>query len=262
MSRKKEILWSPHGDSTFLVQAADLRLWEWKQSSSGEDDSILSSVAHVTDGLALMKCTTWSSDPAHPHLVAVGLNNGRVQLLDLLARDGNDVRYEFAPRQARSCNTVSFNPVFHNQLLAGMDKGRNDPCLLIWDANVHTHNLPTSRSGRAFSNSAFHAGPPRAQPPPVAQEPLRAMLAGDPVTSATWIPSSPWLAAVAAGGRQIRLLDTRSDAAALGVSATKAINGLQADPMGETRILSYSEDGIIKVWDIRKLSAASGSVRK
>ncbi len=51
------------------------------------------------------------------------------------------------------------------------------------------------------------------------------------------------------------------DASSVAVITTKAINGMQADPLREHRFASFSDDGVIKIWDARKLSHGPVSCR-
>ena len=99
-------------------------------------------------------------------LVAVGQSNGRVALLRLRpttytaatatttttnsvygsrATSREDLGSvpntlgEFLPRHSRPCNVVAFSPLASSNttlLAAGLDKVRNDYCLLLWDAQV------------------------------------------------------------------------------------------------------------------------------
>ncbi len=35
----------------------------------------------------------------------------------------------------RSCNAVSWNPIYKNQITCGLDKVRGDFSILVWDVN-------------------------------------------------------------------------------------------------------------------------------
>ena len=37
------------------------------------------------------------------------------------------------------------------------------------------------------------------------------------------------------------------------IAHSRSVNGVNFDPFNDSRILTFSEDGIIKLWDIRKL---------
>lgn len=210
MSRKKSVLWSPHRDNSFLVGAADLRHWEWSLDANDEAPTI-SSVAHQSENLGLMRCFTWSFDPAQRDLVAVGTNSGRVTLLHLAGKDGPENRREFQPKQSRACNAVAFNPTFHNQLLAGMDKARSEPCLLIWDTNVQSiEDRPPSLSApipvQPVAGAGMHAASLRPLPK---VEPIRGFATAEGAVSATWFHENPSLLAAGLSSKGIRLYDAR-----------------------------------------------------
>jgi hypothetical protein len=47
----------------------------------------------------------------------------------------NSISKEFIPRNSRSCNALAWNPVYHNELAAGLGKVRCDFSTLVWDVN-------------------------------------------------------------------------------------------------------------------------------
>jgi hypothetical protein len=83
--------------------------------------------------------------------VAVGLTTGKILLIRLYeqalreaalienGRKSNNGSLQSAQypalgvKMSRPCNAVSFSKCYPNYLAAGLDKVRNDPCLLIWD---------------------------------------------------------------------------------------------------------------------------------
>ncbi|KAJ3259582.1 hypothetical protein HK103_002136 [Boothiomyces macroporosus] len=77
------------------------------------------------------------------------------------------------------------------------------------------------------------------------------------VTSASWLNSSDTV--VAGMGKQlIRGYDLRDnpDASPIFTISTKAVHGITSDPFAIQRFASFAEDGVIKVWDTRKISEA------
>lgn len=67
-------------------------------------------------------------------------------------------------KMSRPCNVVSFSPTHPHLLAAGLDKVRNDPCLLVWDisqaiepssAGPQTPTTPYYRPSSARSTSGF-----------------------------------------------------------------------------------------------------------
>jgi WD repeat-containing protein mio len=76
------------------------------------------------------------------NLVAVGLHNGKVQLVNFSG--GNKIVQEFSPRHSRTCNAIAWNPVYTNQIAAGLDKVRGDCSTLVWDLNRGIAASPSS----------------------------------------------------------------------------------------------------------------------
>lgn len=53
---------------------------------------------------------------------------------------------EFSPRIARTCNVVSFCPTDSRLLLTGLDKVRNDFCLMVYDIEHSSRSLFTNNT--------------------------------------------------------------------------------------------------------------------
>lgn len=64
-------------------------------------------------------------------------------------------------KMSRSSNVVSFSETYPHLLAAGLDKVRNDPCLLVWDVSRSLDsycNTPTgSQTPTAFPSIRGHA---------------------------------------------------------------------------------------------------------
>ncbi|KAF9996997.1 hypothetical protein BGZ79_009266 [Entomortierella chlamydospora] len=103
-----------------------------------------------------MKCFTWSPDPNYMDLTAVGLTTGKTLLIRMHRSDpwvfeekGTEFRPDtprqvsiaqnqrtypsFVARHSRACNVVAFSKGCPNLLAVGLDKVRNDYCLMVWD---------------------------------------------------------------------------------------------------------------------------------
>ena len=78
-------------------------------------------------------------------------------------------------------------------------------------------------------------------------------------TSLAWHPSTAALLAVGTGSKWLRLYDTRDGvrggASASVVAHSRAVLGLRYDPHLHHRVASWSEDGLVKVWDHRQLTS-------
>ncbi|KAF8977016.1 hypothetical protein BGZ46_007727 [Entomortierella lignicola] len=103
-----------------------------------------------------MKCFTWSPDPNYMDLTAVGMTTGKTLLIRMHKSEpwiyeekGNEFRPDtprqvsiaqnqrtyptFSARHSRACNVVAFSKGHPNLLAVGLDKVRNDYCLMVWD---------------------------------------------------------------------------------------------------------------------------------
>lgn len=59
------------------------------------------------------------------------------------------------------------------------------------------------------------------------------------------------------GNKYVRVYDIRTDPGSNPIQfATKAVHGITVDPFSPYRAASYSEEGIIKLWDLRKTNDA------
>jgi hypothetical protein len=74
-------------------------------------------------------------------LIAVGCSNGKTILTRTQSFTGSfsikqdEFIAEYVPKHARACNVVDFCPSQNQWLLSGLDKVRNDHCVLVWDLN-------------------------------------------------------------------------------------------------------------------------------
>ena len=83
-----------------------------------------------------MKTFAWDAHPsAEDDLVGLGLTNGRVMLMRV-ASNRSESLGELAPRLSRPCNVVQFSFGGTHLVAAGLEKVRNDSCLLVWDIGI------------------------------------------------------------------------------------------------------------------------------
>lgn len=80
-----------------------------------------------------VKCMSWS--PSLQSIIAVGLPNGRVQLVNFSSP--NRITKEFVPKHSRTCNSLAWNPVYNNQLAAGLDKVRGEYSIPMLSFSLH-----------------------------------------------------------------------------------------------------------------------------
>lgn len=224
-----------------------------------------------------MKCFSWSPDPAIDDLVAVGFNNGRVDLLRLESTHrirehavNRNSHNPLSPRAPRACASLAFCPVTPQYLAVGLDKLRNDSGLYIWDLYSST---PTRILSPSVSSSTHIVAPPpsparsptRLPTSPRSYHPiprtdlgpradlrtLQALSQNESVHSLAWLPQSNHLLAAGLSQRILRLFDLRNSAPAV-ASAPGRIYALSTDPF-EPHHLAATGDGVVTLWDVRKL---------
>ncbi|ORX91418.1 hypothetical protein K493DRAFT_339376, partial [Basidiobolus meristosporus CBS 931.73] len=97
--------------------------------------------------------------------------------------------------------------------------------------------------------------------------PIQQYGSSEAITSCAWFPDSPSQLVAGMGLKWLRVYDVRADSSSPPgvIFATKAIYGISVDPFHPYRFASHTEDGIVKIWDIRKPTEAvltiNGSTR-
>ncbi|KAJ3192116.1 hypothetical protein HK101_007042 [Irineochytrium annulatum] len=175
-------------------------------------------------------------------MLAIGNATGKT-LVAKVVDDDVSVVAEFMPRHARPCNVVSFCPTDKNLLLSGLDKVRNDYCLLVWDIATGRAQNPTTSPSPGGSLSSLASSTPKLQ-----------LGTSEAVSSAAWFPLSPATIVAGMGNKWIRIFDTRAGAAAqqpTTVIATKSVHGLSPSPFDRVCFASYAEASV-NIWDARK----------
>ena len=172
----------------------------------------------LTDPTSVIRCVAWANSPG---LFCVGTSTGKA----ILQSFENAGKREIVPKYARACNTVSFNQM--EQIAIGLDKVRNDFCTLIYDANN-------------FSNEV---------------EPMLKLSNNEAVVSSGWFMDKPTSLALGTGFKWLRIYDIRSISQPLSVIAhIKAVSLLAIDPHDTWRVATGSDEGIVRLWDLRRLT--------
>lgn len=144
------------------------------------------------DLIVARQCADWSPDPNRPDLIACGLTTGKTLLVRLQDHVLGDIAYgssenlhsptgpsrsasttsnraqphtTVAPIQypvlsvkmSRPCNVVSFSKTNPHLLAAGLDKVRNDPCLLVWDVSQAVDSYNNTPTGSQTPTPAHHS---------------------------------------------------------------------------------------------------------
>jgi len=244
LTKKRIIHFSPHNPNELIVGLNDLAFYRYSPTKGDKEKNWIHLVAK--SDLSAMKCLSWSLNPSTPDLLAIGLSTGKIILTKVPGKSDqeDEVQREFLFGNNRPCNTVGFNPVLHNLLFAGVDKAKADLSLLIWDINsFNTKPAPSPSGSQAFSKSK-----------PITTSETRTKMSSDSITSAIWMTSQPNIIMASTPLKNIKQFDIREHSSNQQLQvATKSIQGLCSDPFHEHRFASFSEEGIINIWDMRKL---------
>lgn len=274
----KSLIWSPHGQNQFLCGGTELKLYEWipKTQDSPGRVRYLSTIPEIT----LMMCADWSPDPQCPDLVAVGLTTGRTLLVRMQEHALSEYpnlenakvpsKYpSLGVKMSRTTNVVSFSKTHPHLLSVGLDKVRNEPCLFVWDVSrsmdytpAQTPTFKDSRFKMTENSTRLDFFEDRQKLNDLSglmnreSGPIRQYGSSEVISSCAWTEhaNAPLLMAGMAN-KYLRVYDIRTDSNPLQFT-TKAVYGTTPDPYNPFRLASNTEEGIIKVWDIRKPNEA------
>ncbi|KAI9249265.1 WD40-repeat-containing domain protein [Sporodiniella umbellata] len=281
----KSLIWSPHGQNQFLCGGTELKLYEWipKTEDSPGRVRYLSTIPEIT----LMMCADWSPDPQCPDLVAVGLTTGRtllVRMQEHAMSDYPNLENVRAPnkypslgvKMSRTSNVVSFSKTHPHLLSVGLDKVRNEPCLFVWDVSrsmesylpsgAQTPVVATFKEANRSkltdtSRIDFFEDRPRTNEIPGLMQresgPIRQYGSSEVISSCAWTENANMpLLMTGMANKYLRVYDIRTENTNPLQFSTKAVYGTTPDPFQPYRLASYTEEGVIKVWDLRKHTEA------
>lgn len=174
LPRSYDIIWSPHeGTNQFIIGSnSDLRLYELVPPKRLDGKTIVRRVTAYTDSSSMkdtapMKCLAWSPDPNYQSLVAISSqapSTGKIVLVNLHEGEAEeapsndfttspDISSVYQPQpyitlnlRNSKCNALSFSPEEPRLLAAGLEKLRNDYCLLIWDVEQPRYDVLADQS--------------------------------------------------------------------------------------------------------------------
>eukprot|EP00656_Telonema_subtile_P049978 TRINITY_DN6351_c0_g1_i2.p1 TRINITY_DN6351_c0_g1~~TRINITY_DN6351_c0_g1_i2.p1 ORF type:complete len:743 (-),score=204.45 TRINITY_DN6351_c0_g1_i2:223-2451(-) len=177
-------------------------------------------------------------------LLAAGLGNGKLALANF-ASDGKIVK-EFVPKCSRACNAIAWSSARTELIGVGLNKLRQDCSTLVWDINSSPGAEP--EAGQHVSLGARSSS----------STPLHSLGNCEGAASIAWVPDSGGSALmVGTTYKWIRMYDLRSgtNPARAVIAHSKQVCGMCFDPLDGNRVASFSEDGCIKVWDMRMINA-------
>ncbi|GAA6055035.1 hypothetical protein JCM3770_006705 [Rhodotorula araucariae] len=274
-ARGKSVLWDPAPNSNQLLVGggAELRLYAHQP---GPHVHTFTATSVVTE-LAGLRAFAWAPHSPSP-LVAAGLSTGRVLLLRLDDRTRAPPAVQINVRHSRPCNVVTFCPDQPGLLAVGLEKGRGES-LLVYDVQRSLDSSSTAPPFLSAVNSGSGTGSTRtfslqretsqtgrgrgSSPAPSSADPTPLVSFGssEVVTSAAFLssPSAPGasashtpLLAAAMANKWLRVYDLRSPPSTVTTWSTRAVHGIAANPFHGQQFTSHGDDGIVRLWDLRK----------
>lgn len=202
---------NPSGESVALYQT---------NSTTDDEDANIFKVTERT-GFDNIQCIQYSSQ--RPGRTGLGLLDGHCMIFDIT--NSEEAPLVLRPRQARSCNSISFN---NEGLVAlGYDRGRQDNSVQIWQVD-------------------------RAEPTK-----MGSYVQNESISSVAFSPSEA-SKLVTGSYKLLREFDLRTGKPVYQL-ATRCTLNVCMDPSNPHIYASNSEDGSLAIWDRRKLSDLAGS---
>jgi WD repeat-containing protein mio len=116
-------------------------------------------------------------------------------------------------------------------------------------------DVPTPATAATMSSvdNVFDVKPHEADS--TVSKPLYELCNSEAVLALEWLPDSPSSLAMGTGAKFLRIADLRASAqAAQSVAAhSRGVYGVTFDPFHARRLATFSDDGIVKLWDMRRL---------
>ncbi|GFT39799.1 GATOR complex protein MIOS [Nephila pilipes] len=255
-SMKVDLAWCPSECNKFITVGTDIQLYEVEDVKDGivkspgfsiSEYSSANLVATSSDHQYL-KCFSWYPKQDHPLLLALGMANGRVILESLdpsSSRDAEIIGREFIPKQSRSCNCVSWNPVESNVLISGLEKYRGDNCILVWDITRSSYIPSAIDAVTSFDRRSMFTLDSTSVPKPVLE-----LGTSESTQSISWFRNNPKLFVCGMSTKYIRLYDMRDGSKHQESTNAKAVFNLCVDPDVEHRLASSAEN-YFALWDVR-----------
>ncbi|XP_054286757.1 GATOR complex protein MIOS [Macrosteles quadrilineatus] len=230
-----EVQWSPVHPDKFITWGTEIHLYETLPRSSAPKSACVpisdGAVAHLLATIAnhhYVKCVDIYPQPEQDILLAVGQANGKVVLtsfgpsaFDAVGLTG----MELAPKHARQCHAVAWNPSQPSMIAAGYDKYRTDHSVLLWDVL-------------------------RPSDPSLYIRPIAELGLSDTAHSLVWLPHQPRSLVIGMNNKHLKLVDLRDSSKASNSAPTKAVYGVAVSPHNDHQLASFYENQIA-IWDMR-----------
>ena len=166
------------------------------------------------------------------NLVAVGTPSGETSVLRI---DDSGPPVSFPAKHQRLCNAVAFGGT--GLLASGLERGRNDFCLNVWDVN---QKLAAPSPVVAFGKNYV--------------EPSRKFASSEAISSIKFFSNQPKVLIVGVKGFGIRIYDTRENTGSPSLQyQTFCVHNIAVDPFDENYFACAGpqKDTTIQIWDRR-----------
>nr|XP_006821083.1 PREDICTED: WD repeat-containing protein mio-like [Saccoglossus kowalevskii] len=256
-STRFDISWSPINPDKFLTFGVDISLYRVEnitedkvsksQGQAISDGKCANLIAVNNDHQYNMKCVSWYPKPEPDNLLAIGLNHGKV-ILTSFGQESDPqglIGKVFVPKHARTCHTLSWNPIDSNFLAAAFgEKSRYDPSILIWDINAKpaVELSSTPERTRTFPTNIDSSSS--------VTKPVAEFGASETTMSLAWSYHEQQTLIAGMNNKHLRLYDLRDSTRPVKATVTKAVYGITPDPHTNNRLASYC-DGQVSIWDLR-----------
>ncbi|KAH0544233.1 GATOR complex protein MIOS-B [Cotesia glomerata] len=245
-SSKLEVQWSPVHSNKFITWGTEICLYEVselkdndKQSCIKISDTTVAQLLATNSSHHYVKCVDIYPQSEPDILLAVGQANGKIVLttfgptaFDSLSLTGK----ELAPKHARQCNAVAWNPADPNLIVCGLDKYRTDHSILLWDVlkspsvtdRTHHHAASQTDSIRPLSEAGV----------------------SETTHSLSWFNNETRCLIAGVNNKQLKIIDFRDSAKTANTTATKAVYSVAVNPYNVFQLVSHV-DNQITIWDTR-----------
>lgn len=218
----------------------EITLYQTHHDDPGvESNDIIKVYSHT--GIEHIQCISYLR--AHVGWTGIGTMDGNVHIFDVTKSDSGTLRLR--SKHNRPCNSLTFN---NNSLVAAsFDKSRHDNSLLVWDISKHTRIFTDALDFDDSHHIRPHYG----------------YLANEATLSALFNANDPSGMLLMAGGyKLLREFDLRdSSPTPIYQVASKCTMRLSLDHFQAHMFASLGEDGLVLIWDRRKLTQrGKGSV--
>jgi WD40 repeat protein len=237
------LAWSKH-TSCFSVLGSDVRVYELVRGKP----SLVSICSDIQQG----RCVDFTHDTHQPLRAAVGTVSGGIACCNFATQPGNVDKMLLQRRSQEPCNAIAWNPKKWHQLAAGFQKGSKGSQKRASTMLLDASQMPSGNRG-ALRNQHGIVG---SQQRDVFTKPLRLFTDTEGTASLAWKPDDPSCLVVGTTSKWLRAYDTRSssNSPVVSISAhTKSVLGATFSECQPNMLLTYSEDSIVKVWDMRTI---------